>query len=430
MSGEELKRVEIMARVKAGGLKLADAAEMLDVTYRQAKRIWRQYRKRGADGLKHGNAGRRSNRAKPDMFRRQVLGLIHTKYSGDVDIRFGPTLAAQHLLEEDGLQVEAETLRRWMLSEGLWSAERKHREHRKRRERKGHFGELVQLDGSFHAWLEDRGPGGCLMNMVDDATGVTLCRLGEQETIWAAVAVLRAWIERYGVPLALYTDWKNVYKRQATAKERLHGIEPETQFGRMCERLGIRIIGAHSPQAKGRVERNNGTQQDRLVKKLRRKGIATHAEANEYIAAEYLAEHNRRFGCEPREVEDYHRTGPGKRELDAAFHLETERSIGNDWVVRFMGMMLQLKPRNRSYGPTRAKAIVCQWEDGRIEVRYREETIAHEQIQERAPVKAMQEGRKRTVPQPPGPRFNGPGQHPWKQSYTGMKALSGTNEGV
>jgi hypothetical protein len=111
----------------------------------------------------------------------------------------------------------------------------------------------VQMDGGFHAWLEERGPGGCLMNMVDDATGATLCRLGEQEMIWAAVAVLRGWIERHGVRPALYTDWKKVYQRQATSREQLHGIEPETQFGRMCERLGIRIIAAHSPQAKGRV---------------------------------------------------------------------------------------------------------------------------------------------------------------------------------
>ena len=167
-----------------------------------------------------------------------------------------------------------------------------------------------------------------------------------------------------------------------------------------------------------------------MVKKLRRKGIATHAEANEHIAAEYLGEHTRRFGCELREVEDYHGKGPGTKELESAFHLEAERSIGNAWVARYMGTLLQLKPRNRSYGPTRAKEMVCQWEDGRIEVRYRDETIAHEQIQERGPAKAVEKERKGPVPQPPGPRFNGPGQHPWKQSYAGMKALSGTNEGV
>ncbi len=127
------------------------------------------------------------------------------------------------------------------------------------------------------------GPRGCLMNMVDDATGTTCCRLGEQETIWAAVGVLRSWIARYGVPRALYTDWKNVYKRQPTAGERLHGKAAKTQFGRMCARLEIRIIAASSPQAKGRVERNNGVHQDRLVKKLRRQGIQSYEATNEYL---------------------------------------------------------------------------------------------------------------------------------------------------
>ena len=196
MSGGELRRVEIMGRVKAGELGLADAAEMLEVSYRQATRIWAQYRRRGPDGLKHGNAGRRSNRAKPSKFRRQVLRLIRKKYSGDVESRFGPTLAAQHLLEEDGLEIDPETLRRWMLRARCLESGTEPEAASQAQGAEQHFGELVQMDGSFHAWLEERGPGGCLMNMVDDATGVTLCRLGEQETILAAVGVLRRWIER------------------------------------------------------------------------------------------------------------------------------------------------------------------------------------------------------------------------------------------
>jgi hypothetical protein len=138
------------------------------------------------------------------------------------------------LASEDGLKIDAETLRRWMLAEGLWSRERRRRRHRRRRERKEHFGELVQLDGSFHPWLEERGPEGCLIDLVDDATNKTWAHLGEQETIWAVTDGLRAWIERYGIPLALYVDWKNLYKRPATPKERLRGEEPVTQFGHMC----------------------------------------------------------------------------------------------------------------------------------------------------------------------------------------------------
>jgi hypothetical protein len=228
-----------------------------------------------------------------------VLSLIQRKYSGPEAERFGPTLAAEHLAEEDGIGIDHETLRRWMLEAGLWSRRRRAKKHCQRRERKPHFGELVQLDGSFHDWLEERGPRGCLMNMVDDATSTTEARMGKEETIWAAVGVLRAWIGEYGVPRALYTDWKNVYRRKATPGEQLRGETPVTQFGRMCQKLGIGIIAASSPQAKGRVERNHGTHQDRLIKKLRRKGIASYDAANQFLQQQYLPQHNQRFARPP-----------------------------------------------------------------------------------------------------------------------------------
>src|SRR4051812_4331245 len=180
----------------------------------------------GAAGLRHGSAGRVSNRATAARVRTRVLALVRRKYSGGVDERFGPTLAAEHLASEDGLTVDHETLRRWLLAAGLWSRQRKRSPYRQRRERKAHFGELVQMDGSFHAWFEDRGRHSCLLTLVDDATGRSLGQFGAQETIWAAVAVLRAWIDRYGIPRALYTDWKNVYVRVPNADERVTGAEP------------------------------------------------------------------------------------------------------------------------------------------------------------------------------------------------------------
>src|ERR1039458_4363173 len=299
MSERELRRAAVLAQVKSGVWTLVQGAERMDLSYRQAKRLWKRYQSKGATGLAHRSAGRSSNRAKPKKIRAKVVGLIRRKYSGEVGARFGPTLAAEHLASEDQIELSATTVRRWMLAEGLWSRERKLRQHRQRRARREHFGELVQLDGSFHEWLEGRGPRGCLMNLVDDATGTTLCRRGEQETIWAAVGVLSAWMEKYGVPRALYTDWKNVYVREPTPKEVLHGTPAVTQFGGMCERLGIKIIAASSPQAKGRVERNHGTHQDRLVKKLRRQRIATHEQVNRYLEEAYCDEHNQRFAVEP-----------------------------------------------------------------------------------------------------------------------------------
>jgi transposase len=417
MSRRELERVAVMGRVESGDLGLGSAAEMLELSYRQTKRLWRRYREAGSAGLKHGNAGRPSNRGKPGKLRRRVLQLIEKKYSGSEGEPFGPTLAAEHLAEEDGIVLDHETLRRWMLEQGLWSRRRKRKKHCQRRERKPHFGELVQLDGSFHDWLEGRGPRGCLMNMVDDATSTTEARLGKEETIWAAVGVLRAWIENYGVPRALYTDWKNVYKRKATSGEQLRGEVAVTQFGRMCQKLGIRIIAASSPQAKGRVERNHGTHQDRLIKKMRRKQIASYQAANQYLEEEYLPEHNRRFARQPAQAEDYHGRKPRARELQQIFRLETERTISNDWVIRHEGRWMQLHPRRRRYGPTQSKALVCEWEQGTIQVYYRGERIAFSERNE-----PMQ---KVLAPRPPVIRAtvtNRPArQHPWRQPYQTMK---------
>ncbi|HEX8872663.1 MAG TPA: ISNCY family transposase [Candidatus Acidoferrum sp.] len=413
MSSHELRRVEVLARVKSKQLKVKEAAELMGVCYRQAKRLWKRYRKGGAKALKHANVGRRSNRAKPEKFRRQVLDSVRQKYSGPVGERFGPTLAAEHLAEEDGLPVDAGTLRRWMLAEGLWSRARKRKPYLQRRQRRPHFGELVQLDGSFHEWLEKRGPRACLMNMVDDATGTTLATFSGEETTWAAARILRAWIERYGVPRALYTDWKNVYKRKPTPKEELEGRVPVSQFGRMCARLGIEIIAAGSPQAKGRVERNHGTHQDRLVKKLRVKGICDYEKANEFLVA-YLAEHNARFTQRAAEAADYHGRKPIAEQLARIFRLEYERTVSNDWVIRHQGRWLQLE--GSRHAPAQCRVTVWEAEDGSLEIRYRDQKLAYQEIAGQPP-KPKLEKTRRTVHRPP---HQGP-DHPWRKRYLDMK---------
>lgn len=419
MSEIELRRVGALARVESEELKLVDAAELIGLSYRQAKRLWRRYRQEGAEGLKHRSAGRRSNRAAPEKLKRRVLRLVRKKYSGVIGERFGPTLAAEHLASEDKLEVHPETLRRWMLAEGLWSQARRRREHRQRRERRKHFGELVQLDGSFHQWFENRGPKGCLMGMVDDATGMTLGRIDKEETIWAAVGVLRSWIENYGVPMALYTDWKTVYAKEPTEQQLLRGEVPKTQFGQMCRRLGIRIITANSPEAKGRVERNHGTHQDRLVKKLRRKKIKAYEQANEFLEKEYLPEHNRRFTCEAAAAEDYHRAKPSRAELEEVFRLENERVIGNDWVVRYENRYLQVKRGGRQYAPAKSKVVVCEWEDGRLEIRYRGQKVIWEELSDKPQRPEPQKREKKArIHRGTPPPVN----HPWKQSYQGMTA--------
>jgi transposase len=412
--------VEVLARVRSKQLRVVDAGRLMRVSYRQAKRLWKRYREEGAAGLKHRSAGRPSNRAHEARFRRGVLRLVREKYGGPVGERFGPTLAAEHLASEDGLQVDAETLRRWMLAEGLWSRERKRRRHRRRRERKEHFGELVQMDGSFHAWLEERGPEGCLIDLVDDATNTTWAQLGEQETIWAVADGLRAWIERYGVPLALYVDWKNLYQRLATPKERLRGEEPITQFGRMCAKLGIEVIAANSPQAKGRVERVHGTHQDRLVKKLRRKQISSHEAANVYLERDYLPEHNRRFARAAAKPEDYHRRAPGAAQLDRIFRLESERTVSEDWVVRYENRFFQLQRQSAHYAPAKGKVLVCEGQHGSMAIEYRGRALPWQEIP--APTRphvlaAEPTSERKGVPVSTAKRkWVAPADHPWREA--------------
>lgn len=408
MSARELTRVEVLARVKAGALTVKSAAVLLRVGYRQAKRLVRRYRAKGAQGLRHAGVGRRSNRACPEAQRRRVVALIREKYSGAVGLRFGPTLATEHLASEDGEVVSVDTVRRWMLAAGLWSRARTATPHRSRRVRRAHFGELVQLDGSFHRWYEDRAPQGCLLTLVDDATGHTGGRLGDQETIWAAVAVLRHWIEQHGVPHALYTDWKNVYVRAPTPAEQGTGVVPQTQFGRMCAALDIRIIAAHSPQAKGRVERNHGTQQDRLVKKLRRLQIADAATANTFLEATHWADHNARFAQAPASTEDFHRRAPSKTVLDAIFQLETTRVLSNDWIVQYDGRPLQVT-RQSGQAPARSTVLVRENAAGVIEIRYRGRRLAwHPHVAEPPPVPG---------PAPVVPSRGRPpnADHPWRR---------------
>jgi transposase len=418
LSRQELQRLEVLSRVQSEELRLADAAVLMKVSYRQAKRLWARYQSGGAEALKHGNAGRKSNRAKPAKLRKRVLGLIRRKYSGEKDKRFGPTLAAEHLSSEDGIEIDAETLRRWMLADGLWSRARKRKPYRQQRKRRAHFGELVQMDGSFHEWLEERGPRGCLMNMVDDATSTTMAMFSREETTWAAANILRLWIERYGVPRALYTDWKNVYKRKPTPKEELDGTVPVTQFGRMCARLDIEMIAAGSAQAKGRVERNHGTHQDRLIKKLRRKRICDYEAANAFLDDEYLGEHNDRFAVAAEASEDYHRNPPGRLELREVFRLEQERTLSNSWVVRYEGRWFQLDRQTEHYAPAKAKVTVCEWQDGTLEIRYRDRKLSYRELDgpptpKAEPKPAVQKQQRPTGPTP---------EHPWKkQGFGGMK---------
>jgi len=404
-------RVEAFGRVVSGDLSLSQACELLGLSYRHGKRLLGRYRTDGAAGLQHGLCGRVSNHGYGAEHRAQVLKRVAERY-----VDFGPTLASEHLAADDQLSVSPETLRRWLRAAGE-PCVRKRRAYRKRREPRAHFGELLQMDGSFHDWLEDRGPKSCLMHLVDDATSTALFTFSKEETTWAAANLLRAWIERYGVPKALYTDWKNVYVSTPTEKQKLRGEEPVSQFGRMCARLGIAIIAAGSPQAKGRVERAHGTHQDRLVKKLRLAGISDAEAANRYLATSYLDDHNSRFQHDAASDADFHRKCPSKAELDAAFCLEQERTVSADWVISYEGRLLQLERRSRNHAPAKSKVLVRENEAGELHIEYRGQSLAYIQIERRPERKTPCGGDvSRASPRHVAPANN----HPWKQSYKQM----------
>ena len=192
--------------------------------------------------------------------------------------------------------------------------------------------------------------------------------------------LLRRWIELHGVPRALYTDWKNVYVRAATEREQRAGTVPVTQFGGMCQKLGIRIIAASSPQAKGRVERNHGTHQDRLIKKLRLRGIGSYEEANRFLEEHYVAEHNRRFAQKPAAEADYHRRRPTVRQLEEIFWLEEERVVSQDWVVRYQNRLLQLERQNRHWAPAKSRVVVRENEAGEIAIHYRGQRLGFREL--------------------------------------------------
>ena len=287
MSERELRRAEVLASVLAGRLTMTAAAELMDVTRRQAHRLARQFAEQGAAGLRHRARGRPSNRLLGPHVRQMAMAYITESYRD-----FGPTFASQMLVERHGLSVSRETLRKWMSEEGLWLSRKQRRQFHQPRLRRDHFGELVQIDGSEHRWFEDRGPRCTLIVFIDDATGRLVgLRFVPSESAFAYFETLKGYLTSYGRPLAFYSDKHSIFR---VSKPQAQGGQGMTQFVRALSELNIEILCANSSQAKGRVERVNRTLQDRLVKELRLEGISTIEAANAYLPA-FMARFNERF---------------------------------------------------------------------------------------------------------------------------------------
>jgi hypothetical protein len=365
MSRKERDRLTIMAGVKRQELTQVQAAEMLGVCYRQTKRIWRRYQDEGDAGLVHRLRGKPSPRRKPSAVQAAVLELYADERYAD----FGPTLLAEHL-ERQEIVVDHETVRRWLLAAGKWTLRRRRQKHRQWRERKACLGEMVQLDGSHHDWFEGRRAPCVLMVMVDDATNRVWAQFFEEETTHASYDVFEGWVKQHGLPRSLYVDRDSIYRCEgkASLEEQLAGKEPQTQFGRAMAQLGVKLILANSPQAKGRVERMNGVLQDRLVKELRLAGISDLESANRFLR-KYLAGFNRQFRREAASALDAHRGVP--RNLDEVLSWEEVRVVQADWTVACGGKWYQLDRQHETLSLVRRKVVVRTLRDGREQIEYR-----------------------------------------------------------
>ena len=409
MSRKERNRLTILTGVREKELTLVQAAGLMGVGYRQSKRIWRRYQDQGDAGLVHRLRGQPSARRKPPALRAQVLAQYEEERYAD----FGPTLMAEHLAKA-GVVVDHETVRRWLLASGKRTVRRRKQKHRQWRERKPSFGAMVQLDGSHHDWFEGRRKPCVLMVMVDDATNRMRARFFEEETTRASYDVLEGWVRKHGLPGSLYVDRDSIYRcaGQPSIAEQLEGKPPQTQFGRAMEQLGVELILAHSPQAKGRVERMNGVLQDRLVKELRLAGINDLEKANQFLDGKYLAAFHRRFGREAASPVDVHREEP--RNLNAVLSWEEERVVQGDWTVACAGQRYQLDRQHEALSLVRRKVIVRTLRNGQVQLVYRGQplkwrTLPEGSVRKQTTAKPVRKVKSKTVVKSPA------AHHPWRR---------------
>lgn len=399
----ELKRLHVIKKVLEKVIKQVEGAKILRLSSRQIGRIVKRIKVEGDKGILHRSRGKPSNRRISSKIRDRVIKVYRAKYQD-----FGPTLATEKLLEREGIGVNDETLRRWLIETGDWKKIRKHRGHRCWRERRPHDGEMVQMDGSHHDWFEGRGPWCVLMGYTDDATGKVFGRFYEYEGTIPAMDSFKRYLMKRGIPLSVYVDKHTTYKSpgKPSIEEELAGTGPLSEFERALGELGVEVIHAHSPQAKGRIERCFGTLQDRLVKEMRLRRIRTLAEGNQFLE-EYLPVHNEKFSVCPKEPEDVHRPLAKGLDLDAIFCIKTERTLRNDWTVTYNTKLYQIEDKIRAL-----KVAVQDRMDGSIVMTHKGRPLRFREITQR-PLRAKEACRVTRERKP----YTPPPDHPWR----GMK---------
>jgi len=402
MSIREVKRLKVIQEAIERHITQRVAASLIGLSERQTRRLVRAVREEGERGVIHRLRGRFSNRKTPAEVKAKVLILYRGRYTG-----FGPTLTSEKLGELDGIKLSDETLRKWLMEAGLWQRRRKRSRHRRWRQRKECFGEMVQLDGSHHDWLEGRGPELVLLAYIDDATSNVFARFYDYEGTIPAMDSFKRYVRRYGLPISVYLDRHTTYKstKKLTEWEEIEGLEPLSQFERALKELGVEVIHAYSPQAKGRVERLFGVFQDRLVKEMRLRGIKTLAGANEFLE-DYLPQFNRRFRVCPANDTDVHVRLPKYFNLDKYLCIKTERTVRNDNTITHNGRLYQTENVVKTN-----KVIVEEKLNGSLHIMGKGTSLRYREIAEK-PLKIEQAIDRRRFHRPPKPAEN----HPWRRS--------------
>ena len=369
MSQRERDLLKVMGPVLRGERTQAEAARLANLSIRQIRRIQHKLQERGDAALVHGLRGKPSNRRCEAGFRQKVLAVYRRQFAG-----FGPTFACEKLAEQE-LIVSPDTLRRWLLDAGLWERRRRRDPHRRRRPRRSCFGELVQMDASIHDWLEGRGEELVLLSMIDDATSRVLARFYRAGTVETHMDLLGRWLRQHGRPLALYTDRHSIFEPQDKGRAL---PDATTQFGRALKDLDIELIRAHSPQAKGRVERSFGTAQDRWVKELRLAGVRTLDEANA-VLERIVPDHNRRFAKPARQQSDAHRALGSTFNLAAILSIQEQRVVSNDYTIRLHNRFYQLLPPAHP-GERGGRVVVEMRLDGTMAIRFQHHYLKYAEV--------------------------------------------------
>src|SRR6202790_3471525 len=363
MSNQEFTRLAARLRVRPGRLRISDACALIGLRRRQVFRLLRGLKEDGAASLLSKRRGKTSNRRLPTEVRALALSIVRERYAD-----FGPTLAAEKLAALHGCMISRETLRGWMIADGLW-VDRRHKlpsPHQPRRRREC-LGELVQIDGSEHAWFEGRGEMCTLLAFVDDATSRLMqLRFVASESAFDYFRATRDYLATHGKPVAFYSAKHGIFR--VNAKDAIGG-DRVTQFGRVLSELNIDIICANSPQAKGRIERAFGTLQDRLVKELRLAGISTVTAANAWLPG-FITGYNARFGRQPQNAKDLHRPLTSADNLDEILAWREERTVTLNLTLHYDRMMLLLDPTPFARGLVRKKVDVVNYPDGRFAVQF------------------------------------------------------------